>query len=318
MTNIVDVAASLQLVVDEEIASLSLNQYPMVSRLQKRTISQEVIKWNANDGGAGVVGEANTTDVSTFSEDTVKDAQLPIGVDRLRHSFVIRKTHIAQAASAGKGALRDLFAYQIQSGIRAIMEALSGRVYTGTGISAHGGIVGLDAVVANAAYAGIDPATYTLWSAVLNTNGSNRALTATLMSNMETAIARKGGNFTAIYTTPEIVEKYKALFAANVSITNQLPAGQADLGYTGVFYAGRPIIQDPYCPANKLFFVNEPEVTLYTFSHKDTQSRQGMHIAIAGLPSGNPEAEKYAIYVMPQLQVFNRPKFGGCLSAITQ
>ncbi|UKO99369.1 phage major capsid protein [Nostoc sp. UHCC 0870] len=318
MTVIVDPIKSLQLVVQEEIASLQLNQYPMLSRLTKKITSQRVIKWNANTGGASVTGEATTADVSSFSEDAVVGASLPIGTHRLRHSFQVQKEDIAEAAAAGKGALRDLFGYEIQSGIRAIMEALSGQVYTGTGLAAHGGVVGLGSVVANAAYAGIDPATYTLWSAIFNTNGSNRALTSALMLAMETAIARKAGNFTAIYTTPEIVAKYKELFNANLGIINQLPAGQADLGYTGVTYAGRPIISDPYCPNNILYFVNEPEVTLYTFGQNNTQSREGMQVAIESLPSSNPDAEKYVIYVKPQLKVHNRAKGAAALNAITQ
>jgi len=318
MTVIVDPIKSLQLVVQEEIANLSLGEYPMLSRLPKRTISQKVIKWNANAGGASVTGEATTAEVSTFSEDDVVGASLPIGTARLRHSFQLQEEDIAEAAAAGKGALRDLFGYEIQSGMRVIMESLSGKLYTGTGVNADGGVVGLGDVVAAAPYAGIDPATYTKWAAVLNTNGTNRALTANLLLAMETAIARKGGNFTAIYTTPEIVAKYKELFAANLGITNQLPAGQADLGYTGVSYAGRPIIQDPYCPNNKLYFVNEPEVTLYTFSQNNTENRQGMQFAIQELPSANPDAKKYAILLKPQLKVHNRAKFGGCLEAITQ
>lgn len=319
MAIIADVTKSLQLLVEEEIAALQFNQYPMLSRLQKRTTSQKSIKWNANVGGASVTGEATTADVSTFSEDSVKGASLAIGSNRLRHSFQIQKEDLAEAASAGKGALRDLFAFEIQAGMRAIMESLSGHVYTGTGIAGHGGVIGLGSIVANAAYAGIDPATDTAWSCYINTNGTNRALSAALLSAMEVNIKTvKFGNYTAIYTTPGIVEKYKELFAANNSIINQLPAGQADLGYTGVTYLGRPIIGDPYCPANLMYFVNEPELALYTFRQNNTSDSQGMQFAIEQLPSSNPDAEKYAIILKAQLKAHNRPKAVAQLGAITQ
>ncbi|MBD2196608.1 MULTISPECIES: phage major capsid protein [Calothrix] len=318
MAIINDVTKSLMLLVEEEVAALQLGYYPMLSRLNKKIISQKTVKWNTNVGGAGATGEATTASISAYTEDSIIGASLPIGTNRLRHSFQIQKEDRAEAASAGKGALRDLYGFEINSGLRVIMESLSGYVYTGTGLAAAGGVVGLGAVVANAAYAGIDPATYTAWSAVLNTNASNRALSADLLLAMETAIARKGGNFTAIYTTPEVVAKYKLLFAANTSINNVLPAGQADLGYTGVSYAGRPIIQDPYCPNNTLYFVNEPEVALYTFSQNNTGSTQGMQFAIEQLPSSNPDAENYAVYVKPQLKVHNRAKGVACLEKITQ
>ncbi|OBQ17628.1 phage major capsid protein [Anabaena sp. AL93] len=312
MAIVVDAIKSLQLVVQEEVASLQLNQYPMLSRLPKKVTGQKSIKWNANVGGAGVTGEATTTSVSAYTEDAVIGAFLAIGANRLRHSFQLQKEDIAEAKNAGKGVLRDLFGFEIQSGIRAIMESMSGYVYTGTGL------VGLGAVVANAAYAGIDPGTYTAWSCFTSTNGSNRALTAGLLLDMEVGIARKGGNFTAIYTTPEIVAKYKLLFAANVAINNILPGGQADLGFSGVTYAGRPIIQDPYCPANSMFFVNEPEVALYSFGQNNTESVNDMQFAITSLPSSNPDAENYALYCKPQLKVHTRNKGVAALLNITQ
>lgn len=319
MAVIADVTKSLQLLVEEEIAALQFNQYPVLNRLQKRVTSQKTIKWNANVGGATVVREATTADVSTFSEDSVKGASLAIGSNRQRHSFQVQKEDLAEAASAGKGALRDLFGYEIQNGMRVILEDLSTLIYTGVGNTATGGIVGLGSIVANAAYAGIDPATDTAWSCYVNTNASNRALTADLLSAMEVNIKTvKFGNYTAIYTTPGVVEKYKALFAANNSIINQLPPGQADIGYTGVTYLGRPLIGDPYCPANQMYFVNEPELALYTFRQNNTSSDMGMQFAIEELSKTNPDAEKYAITLKSQLKAHTRPKAVALLDKITQ
>ncbi|MBD2168055.1 phage major capsid protein [Calothrix membranacea FACHB-236] len=319
MAVIADATKSLQLLVEEEVAALQFNQYPVLNRLQKRVTSQKTIKWNANVGGATVVGEATTASVSTYSEDVVKGASLAIGSNRFRSSFQVQKEDLAEAASAGKGALRDLFGYEIQSGMRAILETLSGRIYTGTGLATHGGVIGLGSIVANAAYAGIDPATDTAWSCYVNTNASNRALTSALLSAMEVNVKTvKFGNYTAIYTTPSIVERYKDLFAANNSIINQLPAGVADLGYTGVTYLGRPLIGDPYCPANTMYFVNEPELALYTFRQNNTSSDMGMQFAITKIENTNPDAENYAITLKAQLKAHNRPKAVAMLEKITE
>lgn len=319
MAVISDATKSLQLLVDEVVSDLAYGEFPMIARLPKRVISQKAIKYNVNVNGATVTGEATTASVSTYSEDSVVGAQLSIGANRLRHSFTVQKEDIAEARSAGVGVLRDLFGYEIRSGARALMESLSAKIYTGTGIAADGGVVGLETVFsATAPYAGIDPVTYPEWLAALSTNGTNRALTLALLVNLEAAIARKGGNYSAIYTTPEVVARYKELFAANASINNVLPAGQADLGYTGLSYAGRPIIQDPYCPNNKMFLINEAEYTLFTFGQNNTVNQGGVQIAIDQLPSSNPDAENYVVYIKPQLKVANRKKAGGGLFAITQ
>ncbi|MFN6486287.1 MULTISPECIES: phage major capsid protein [unclassified Nostoc] len=307
---------SLQLVVDEEVAALQLNQFPMLNRIQKKTISQKAIKWNVNVSGAAVTGEATTANVTTYSEDSVVSAQLAIGANRLRHSFQIQKEDIAEAKAAGKGALRDLFGYEIQSGIRVLMESLSGLLYTGAGAASDGGLIGLTTAVPTTAgaYAGI--AASALWNPYVNHNATARALSLALLLDIEAGLATKGATFSAIYTTPAMVVKYKTLFNANTGITNILEAGKADLGYTGVSYAGRPIIQDPYCTPNAMYFLNESEVSLYTFAQNNTSGNQGMQFAIEQLPSSNPDAENYAILVKPQLQLKNRPKAAALLSNV--
>lgn len=318
MANIISPVNSLQLLVQEEVASLQLTQYPMVNRLAKKVTSQQVIKWNVNIGGSGATGELTTASVSTFSDDDYVAAILPIGGARTRSSFQLQKEDIAQAKVAGRGALRDLFASDINSGIRVILEALSTKIYTGSGIAADGGVIGLvTAAAATGAYAGIDPATYTAWASYVNTAGSNRALTAALLYATEVGLMRRGGNYTAIYTTPEIAVKYKELFAAQLSITNQLPAGQADISYTGLTFSGRPIIQDIYCPANTLYFVDENEVALYSFAQNNSQDRQGLQFSIGELPSDNPDAEKYVVCTKAQLQLKNRAKGVAVLDKIT-
>lgn len=319
MATIISPVDALMLVVQEEVAQTPLDFYPMVSRLQKRTISQRQIKWNINAAGASAVGEATSVDVTTFSDDDYVPATLPIGEARIRHSFTIQKELIAEAATAGRGALRDLFASDIRSGIRICLEKLQTDIYTGTGATANGGVVGLDTAVTAATYANINSATYTSWTSFRSANsGTNRALTRALMGAMEVAIYRRGGNYTAIYTTPEIVESYKALFAGQTNIQPAaLPSQVADIGYTGVFYNGRPIIQDAYAPANRLYFVDERDLYLYSYSQNNTSNQNGLQFAISDLPSSNPDAERYVIYAKPQLQVFNRPKCLAQLADIT-
>ncbi|AFY48999.1 hypothetical protein Nos7524_3199 [Nostoc sp. PCC 7524] len=67
-----------------------------------------------------------------------------------------------------------------------------------------------------------------------------------------------------------------------------------------------------------MYFVDESDVTLYTFAQNNTESRDGMQMSIEALPSSNPDAERYVIYVKPQLKVHNRRKAVGLLSNLTE
>ncbi|ALF55628.1 hypothetical protein ACX27_26750 [Nostoc piscinale CENA21] len=323
MATIISPVDALELLVQEEVASTPLEMYPMLDRLRAagnlRVARQRQIKWNINAAGATATGEATTASVSAYSADTYVPATLAIGENRIRHSFSIQKELIAEAATAGKGALRDLFAADIRSGVRICLESLQTNIYTGTGLPTNGGVVGLDNVVTATSYANISGTTYTNWTCFRSANGgTNRALALNLLTGMEVGIYGKGGNFTAIYTTPAIVATYKALFAAQANIQPAaIPSMTADLGYTGVAYAGRPIIQDPYAPANRLYWVDERDIFLYTYGQSNSQNQQGMQFCIEQLPSDNPDALRYAIYVKPQLQVFNRGKNVAQLGDIT-
>ncbi len=320
MSNIISPVDSLQLLVDEQIAALPLTDYPMLNRLQKKAISQQFIKWTVDVGGASATGESVTADITTFSEELYVPAFLPIAGARVSSSFQLSIQDIAQAKSAGKGALRDLFASDVDSALRTIMQKLSTNIYVGDGTNAAGGIVGLQtAGAASGVYANIDPATYPLWVSYVNTNASNRALTSDLLYATDVAITRKGGRYTAIYCSPELAVKYKQLFAAQLNITTQLPAGQADLGYTGLAFSGRPIIQDINCPNNVLYFVDESEIYLYTLNHETSQNRGGIQVGIDLLTGhNNPNMKKYGVFTMPQLQLKNRAKAVAVLDKITQ
>ena len=241
MSTIINPIASLRLLVEEELAILPLTQFPLLNRVNKKTIGQQYIKWNANTGGASVTGELTSTAITTASNDVVIPAQLPIGGSRLRNSFTELKTDIAQAKTAGVGQLRDLFGSDIQFGMRALMEALNGKLYTGAGVAADGGVFGLENIIdPTQNYANINVSTYPNWISYVNGNsGVGRALTQDLLLQMEVSILRNGGTFTAIYTTPELVAKYKKLFTTTVYQVSQL-GKTPDLGYTGVEYAGWP------------------------------------------------------------------------------
>lgn len=315
-------AGSLSIQIDAKLTELDVLNMPMLQRLPKFRTAQKSLNWNANVGGATAVGEAVTADVTTYSSDQIRPAALPIGIHRIRSSFQIPRGSMAQAAAHGEGELKNLLALSLKGASREIMQTVAGALYTGTGVAGNGGIVGLGAIHATVlankstdAYAGIDPddAGNALWTNYVNP--LDAALTQGVMFDvaeeiLEGNVTGTKGNYTAIYCRPSTATKYKKLFAAEASI-QQPPYGVADLGYSSLSFEGRPIIQDPYCPAGVMYFVNEPELSLYSFADQVTLQAENVpeqivSIFLVPMPSTNPEMVNFAAYLKPQLKIERR------------
>lgn len=321
---------ALTLLIEEEIANVNFRPFVMLSRILKRDAYQTQVKWDVNVGGAQVQGRATTADATVGNTDAVRGASLAIGDRVLGHAFSVRRNDITQARRTAPGALRELFAAHILTAFDVIMPALNQVLYTGTGNAASHGVFGLDYVLTNAnTYAGLDPATYTDWTCVNLANaGTGRNLTKSLISSTDVALQRKGVAWDAIVTTPEMVEVYGSLFSSDRSLTTVQVNGQADIGFSGYSYKGKPIISDPHCPNGKLYFVDSSMLQLYTYAltdsvdaeqskMADTQKTSGLNFLVAQLPSNNPHAIRYEISVQPQLKAHNR-KCVGVLADINQ
>jgi hypothetical protein len=329
------VNGALNLDIQPNLVDLQGNDmYPMLSRVQKRSKNQTEIKWNADLGGAAATGEAVTALATTDSTGgSVVPATLPIGTHRFRHTFTVSTVALAQAQSAGEGAIANLLALTSRTGMRTILRSVATNIYTGTGTAGNAGIVGLGALhsavtsaKSTTAYAAIDPANYANWSNYVNTAGSNRALTEALLFKMSEEIIGGGtlgvnSNYTAIYCSPAMATRYKTLFQASSQLQT-FGNGPVDLGYSGLSFEGRPIYMDPYCPANELYFVDESEIFLHSFVEKsfafgDEEPAEGLNFKIVELARNNPDAVQFAIVTKPQLQVQRRAAVA-VLKAITQ
>lgn len=317
MANVMTPREALMLVVEEQMAKTRLMENVTAMRMAKRTAYQDQLKWNVNVQGAVSSGRATTANASAASADTIKPARLDIGKSAFSHTTTILRSDITQARATAPGALSDLFESHVQSGLEVILKDLNQAVYTGDGLVDSAGVIGLvQASDPTAEYATI-PATD--WApAVLANAGTNRALTEDLLFSMEVAIARKGGSYSAIYTTPEIVKKYKMLFGDERTLTVNQLNGVADLGFSGTSFSGRPVIQDVDCPDNTLYFVNEADLALYTYKIETSKKIGGLEISVAELPLQNTLAVSYEMAIQPQVRVFNRQKSIAVLKDITQ
>lgn len=323
---------SLRLLVEDEISQVPLRTYPMVALLTKRDAYQSELKWTVNVGGATASGRAtDAANAITASEDTNVAAILGIGTRVLGHRFDIVRNDIVQARRTAPGALRNLFQAHVTAAFEVIFTGLNSVLYTGDGLAASHGVFGLDYIcdATNASYAGISSGTYADWEALDNGNGgTGRNLTRTLLGSHHSGMQRRGASFDAIFTTPELVEKYSELFASEPSTSVTVaPLGAIDLGFGEVTYRGRPIIADPACPDNELYFVNSRKVSLHTFNLADSgpnsvtadaQKTLGINFMVAEINNENPHVISFEISCQPQLQVYNRRKDIARLADINQ
>jgi hypothetical protein len=299
---------------------------PMLQRLSAignlPQIGQRLIKWNVDTGYGAVTAEASTADVSTFASDVMATASLAIGDNRLRRSFTILNNELTEAANIGVGEIADLLQFEVDTAIESLTLALATRLYVaGSNSGIDKGIADLGATATSnkstVVYAGLDPATYTKWTNLVYKNsGTPRALTVallrTVLSDVKSgATIGTNSNVTALYMNPTTANAYKALFDARV--LPQYGAGVADVSYSTLQFEGLPIIEDPYAPVGNVFFINENQVKLYTYEHKDSLGTidqangvPGLSFYVAQLPSANPEAAKFSVSVNPQLAIRNR------------
>ncbi|HEY9699096.1 MAG TPA: phage major capsid protein [Trichocoleus sp.] len=297
---------AISLVIQEQIAELRITDYPILNLIRKDSAYQSAIKWDVNVSTDATQGSAVNADAPAASSDTVRGANLPIGIYAFRETFDLLKTDIRQARTAAPSALKNLIAAQTRSKILKIMKGHNLALYVGAGEQVRGGIYGLDTIASSTAtYAGINPATAGNEAWIGHAEDTVGALTADKMDSAAEAMYTLGSNFTHIVTTPTIVTKYKKLFRDNHMTAGNV-AGTADIGFTGVTYEGRPVIQDRDCPEGAMYFVDEPQLSLHTYAVDGVQTMRGLNVVIAELPSNSSLAVRFEVAVISQLQAFDR------------
>lgn len=315
MANPVTPVSVLQQVVQEQVASGRVSMNTLLKRVEKRSWFQDVIKWPANVSTDASSFRSTTANAAAASSDTVVGASLSMGNNAATETITIQKTDITQALATAPGALKNLFQYQVTTHLEKIMKSISAGIYLGNGTN-YGDMVGLQALSYNTtsgsapSYAGISGVTYPSWSACVDNPTTARALSADIMFNMEVLMARKGGSYTAIYTTPEVVAKYKKLFDTSRNLSVMGVNGPADIGHAEVAFAGRPVFMDNDCPANTIYFLNEPNLAVYTYTFDGVGSESGLNVQVAELPISNSLAVSYEVSVIPQFQIYQAKHVG--------
>lgn len=137
---------------------------------------------------------------------------------------------------------------------------------------------GLDSMLsATTVYEGIDPATEPTWKAVIDSNGgANRPLSEGLMILMADNIQQQGGNTTVILAGRGVRRAYYNLLVQQRQFTN---TQEFSGGFKGLAFATDdgdiPVVVDNDCPNNRMYFLNEKEITLYRESDWSFMNRDG-------------------------------------------
>lgn len=316
MPNLMTPLEAISQVIDEQLVELRYSDFPLLNSLRKQQAYQNNIRWNVNTSTDMISsGRFISADAVDATSDKVVNANLGIGNSVLTATVELLKNDIQQAKTAGVGALKSLIDAHFRSQVIRILSQANNQLFKGTGLSAHGGIRGFEFIADDSPtdpYAGIDNVTYPSWKpAYVNSPATPVDLTIELLNDLEVSCYRAGtGNFTAIYTTPEIVQKYTRLFMDN---SNYNPAinGTADLGFSNATYKGRPIIMDRNCPGGTLYFVDQDQFTIYTRDLKvnnemETVNANGLTLNVSELPTQNMYAHKFEIGLAMQLKCADR------------
>ncbi len=302
--------------IEEQLVNLRYSDYPLLNRLQKNDCYQNNIKWNVNvSTNIGGNGRATDADAKMPDPDKVVPANLPIGDAAFTETVSILKTDVQQARNTGVGALKNLIKAHTELEIKKILRRFNQALYTGTGSVVDGGVFGMSSILTSNTYANIDSTVNTAWVAGFTDDnaGTNRNLNSALLSATETGIFNQGtGNFDAIFCTAEIFSKYKNLFTDERALLIPSIDATVDLGFTNVFYMGRPIIRDRDCPGNIMYFLDTMNLGVYTRTYTaqdesiEPLNIEGMTFTVYMLPSNNTYGLKFEIGVQGQLKATDR------------
>lgn len=305
-------ANALRQAINEQVSLAYDVTYPTLSAIRNKVFArQQALKWNADVGGAGVTIKDLAEPAVSSAQGSIEPANLAIGQTAITHTFDLVLNDVTEAASVGIDAVKDLFQAHVSRGLTRIFRETNGLLFTGTGIKAHARVIGMEKIIDNTyAYAGIAAGTYPGWSSVLGVPASGtalRPLTPELMNNMETRLWNAKAPYDLLITTPEIAETYKNLFAEKRSFSTPGDRpNNADLGISDITYNGRPVLIDPDCTDNTIYFVDSREIFFHTFRVKDDAVMGGMAIKVGLLPTQSIYTETWEIGLIPQLQAYSR------------
>jgi len=319
MTNTLTPIEVLRPVIQAGLESCRNLNLPLLQNVQKMDAFQSAIKWQVNTSTSASVGVAKSAPTPAGSSDVVKGASLEIGEAALIETVEISRNEIVEAANIGTAPLQNLLASHFKAKLEKLMISLEQYMFDGTGAVEDAGIRGLAYVTAAGEYAGINPATYTAWNAIRDTNVTARSLSEELLQKIDLSFKGRGHRYNALLMSPDMSAEFEALFASTGNLT-MTPSSELarNFGGSSFSYKGQPVIASPYATDNAIYFVDFSQMSLHTRAATSdvTMKESGLNIQISDIKDTG-RVVKYEMSVFPQFQYVNR-RASGVITNLSQ
>lgn len=226
------------------------------------------------DGSGAVATVATAGTVNNIVTQTAQWAQLGMQVD------VIDGTTLGNANPTVKASNRQVTAINMATNTVTIdgaaVAVAVGDIVVRTG-SVNREWSGFGAIFKTGTFQNVDPTIEPSWSPVIDANGgTNRALSEGLMILMNDNIRANGGKVTAMFSNLGVRRAYFNLLSQQRRYTNttKFEGGFSGLAFT-TDQGDIPFVVDIDAPKNRVYFINEDEITLYRESDWSFMDRDG-------------------------------------------
>lgn len=152
-------------------------------------------------------------------------------------------------------------------------------------------------ISATSVYQNLDPSIEPTWKSVIDSNsGTNRPLSEGLMILMSDNIHQQGGDVSVIFASRGVRRAYYNLLVQQRQFVN---TESFDGGFKGLGFATDegdiPVVVDNDCPKNRMYFLNEKEITLYREGEWSFMNRDGsMWSRVTGFDAYEAQMYQYS------------------------
>lgn len=226
------------------------------------------------DGSGAIAVISTTGTVTAVATQTAQWAQLGMQID------IVDGTTLANANPTIKASNRQITAINLATNVIAFDGAAV--VVAANDIIVRTGSVnrewsGFGAIFKTGTFQNVDPTIEPSWSPVIDSNtGTNRPLSEGLMILMNDNIRANGGKVTAMFSNLGVRRAYFNLLSQQRRYTNttKFEGGFSGLAFT-TDQGDIPFVVDIDAPKNRVYFINEDEITLYRESDWSFMDRDG-------------------------------------------
>jgi hypothetical protein len=308
MTDTLNPLGILTMMIADEIAQTQLVKYRTLSQLPRGICHQTQIKWSAEISQPSISAKDVDEDAIANTTAEIEPATLNIGQTAFTHSFSVNLVDLEQAMNTAPSAVQNLFSAHLRRGLTKILREFNKAIFNGDGTKAKARVVGLERVIDNAsAYAGVTATDWESYVKNVNFTGSiDTEFTTSMLREFDKEIMIRETDYDLIITSPDVALAYAALFDDKRQIFTNPGMPNAELALSMLSWNGRPILEDPHCTPNTMYFLDTKDITVHTYAIKESTSVENLVFKIKELTTQNMYADKYELGVIPQLQVFNR------------